>query len=427
MAGLAQLAKALGYAVGGCDHTLYSPMKEVIEGTGIAVDVGFEGQALLDFKPDVVIVGNVVRRDFSVVDVLFSSRLKYMSAPQWLAQEVLSTRRVIAISGTHGKTTVTALLVHLLKQAGFDVGYLYAGLSADGSAQAALGTHEWFILEADEYDSAFFDKRPKFMHYSPWRLLMNNLEFDHADIYSNLGAIEQQFHYLMRLLPKEGHVVASKEASMDRVLERGVWCPVTRFGAAEQADFGFELGEGIEGSQVVQVRMPQGGRWSLPSPLWGVHNAHNLTAVVALLSTMVEQLAVVLSGLSTFPGVSRRLQLIEQREGVYIYDDFAHHPTAIAAGIQALRDAHPDARLYVWLHPKSNTWKEGAHDDVLTEVLAGADGVYGVLPLPAPVQRLQQWSDFFEKVALRPGDVIVWMSNQAFPVPCHSRESGNLP
>ncbi|MFW6375023.1 MAG: UDP-N-acetylmuramate:L-alanyl-gamma-D-glutamyl-meso-diaminopimelate ligase [Guyparkeria sp.] len=368
MGSLALLAREMGYEVSGRDHAIYPPMSDQLARAGIAVETDMDAPLPEDAE---IIVGNVMRRDMPVIDQLLNGFYRFRSGPQWLGEEVLSQRFVLAVSGTHGKTTTSSMVAHILESVGMAPGFLIGGVPGGFGVSARLGETPFFVIEADEYDTAFFDKRSKFLHYRPRGLVINNLEFDHADIFPDLAAIERQFAHLLRLVPGQGKVIAPLgEPAIDRVLEQGVWSPVERLaeqpaaGAAWWQDHG-ELF--CEGESVGY----------LPDAIRGAHNRRNAMAAVALARFAGVPAVEGLAALADFGGVARRLEFKGEAGGVRVIDDFAHHPTAIEATLAAVREQMPEgARLIAVLDPRSNTMRAGVHAGRLGPALSGADRVF---------------------------------------------------
>jgi UDP-N-acetylmuramate: L-alanyl-gamma-D-glutamyl-meso-diaminopimelate ligase len=389
MGGIAQLARAAGHRVTGCDANVYPPMSTQLEAAGIALTEGY-GAEQLTLNADLWVVGNAVSRGNPLLEAILDRGLPYVSGPQWLADDILRGRWVLAVAGTHGKTTTTAMLAWILDHAGLSPGFLVGGVPQDFGVSARLAGPQadspFFVIEADEYDTAFCDKRSKFVHYRPRTVILNNLEYDHADIFPDLAAIETQFHHLVRTLPGNGLIVANAaEASLERVLARGCWTPVEWFAAgsstvrdpAAPATPGAAWqvgGDDADGSlEVLHEGRPLGRvKWGLT----GAHNRANaLAALVAArhAGVPVEQ---GLAALARFQGVKRRLEVFGSVCGVTIYDDFAHHPTAIATTVAGLRRKVGAARILAVLEPRSNTMKLGTMKERLAESLAEADRVY---------------------------------------------------
>jgi UDP-N-acetylmuramate: L-alanyl-gamma-D-glutamyl-meso-diaminopimelate ligase len=371
MGGIAAIAKAAGYRVTGCDANVYPPMSEQLRALGIELTEGFDaGQLAL--KPDVWVVGNVVTRGNPLMEAILDSGERYVSGPQWFADHVLMGKHVLAVSGTHGKTTTTAILTWILERAGLAPGFLIGGVPADFPVSARLTSKPHFVIEADEYDTAFFDKRSKFIHYRPRTAILNNIEFDHADIFDDLEAIERQFHHFVRTVPKSGKVVANgADESVKRVLAMGCWTPVDAFGVAT----GWQAGEADPAGsfEVALGGKPVGRvRWSL----LGAHNRMNALAALAAAHHVGVEPAAGIEALATFGGVRRRMQIRGEARGVTVYDDFAHHPTAIRTTLEGLRQRVGNARILAVLEPRSNTMKRGLMKDALPPSLAQADRIY---------------------------------------------------
>jgi UDP-N-acetylmuramate: L-alanyl-gamma-D-glutamyl-meso-diaminopimelate ligase len=369
MGGLAAIAAEAGHRVTGCDANVYPPMSTQLEALGIELTEGY-GAEQADIRPDLWIIGNVVTRGNPLMEAILDRGDRFMSGPEWLAQSVLHGRRVLAVAGTHGKTTVTSMIAWVLEQAGKSPGFLIGGIPDNFGISARLGDGP-FVIEADEYDTAFFDKRSKFVHYLPRIAVLNNLEFDHADIFPDLAAIETQFHHLVRIVPRAGVVVTNDaDAALRRVLTKGCWSRIEPFGTAE----GWHAEEESDGAFSVWRAEQRFGRvqWGL----LGAHNRMNGVAAVAAAQLAGVDPAVALDALERFRNVKRRMELRGAAAGVAVYDDFAHHPTAIAATIQALREKVGRARILAVLEPRSNTMKLGVMKDRLADSLAQADRVF---------------------------------------------------
>ena len=371
MGGIAAIAKSAGFRVTGCDANVYPPMSDQLRALGIELTEGF-GAEQLALRPDVWVVGNVVTRGNPLMEAILDAGERYVSGPQWFAEEVLPGKHVLAVAGTHGKTTLSAMLAWILERAGLAPGFLIGGVPNDFPVSARLTASPLFVIEADEYDTAFFDKRSKFVHYRPRTAILNNIEFDHADIFDDLAGIERQFHHFVRTVPKSGRVIANGvDESVKRVLTLGCWTPVEAFGT----DDGWQAGEpdaqgafelSIAGKPVGRVRWSQLGR----------HNRLNALAAVAAARHVGVDPAAAIEALGSFGGVRRRMQIKGQARGVTIYDDFAHHPTAIRTTIEGLRQRVGKARILAVLEPRSNTMKRGVMKDALPPSLAQADRVY---------------------------------------------------
>ncbi len=369
MAGIAALAREAGHRVTGSDANGWPPMSTQLEALGIAVMPGYEAKHLQQpggSGPDVVVVGNVITRGNPAIEYVLNEGLPYISGPEWLAANVLRDRHVLAVAGTHGKTTTTSLLAWLLEDAGLEPGFLVGGVPVNFGVSARLGRGECFVIEADEYDTAFFDKRSKFLHYRPRTAILNNLEYDHADIFPDLAAIERQFHHLIRTVPGTGRLIVNgADANLPRVLEMGCWSELDWFDdprgwTATRSAAGFD------------IALRGGSRGSARTPMAGAHNRSNALAAIAAAAHVGVEVSTALRGLESFRGIKRRLELIGVAGGVQIYDDFAHHPTAIAVTIAALRE-QGDGRILAVLEPRSNTMRLGGHADALAASLGDAD------------------------------------------------------
>ena len=384
MGGIAAIARAAGHTVTGSDRNVYPPMSTQLEALGIGLVEGYEA-AQLDPRPDVVVVGNVMRRGLPVVEALLDRGIPYASGPEWLARELLRDRWVLAVAGTHGKTTTSAMLAWILEDAGLSPGFLIGGVPGNFPVSARLGDAPFFVIEADEYDTAFFDKRAKFVHYRPRTLVLNNLEFDHADIYPDLASIERQFHHLLRMVPGSGRLlVNAREQSLARVLDMGCWSGVERFareggGVAGPAEWSVDLPAGGDGSRftVLHGQVPLGEvRWEMI----GLHNVDNALAAIGAARHAGVPPERAIEALGRFRGVRRRMELRGAAAGVKVYDDFAHHPTAIATTLEGLRRRVGGERILAVLELRSNTMRAGVHSDTLADSLRGADGTWIYAP-----------------------------------------------
>ncbi|MGB5734805.1 MAG: UDP-N-acetylmuramate:L-alanyl-gamma-D-glutamyl-meso-diaminopimelate ligase, partial [Thiohalocapsa sp.] len=373
MAGVAALAKGAGHRVTGSDANVYPPMSTQLKALGIDLIEGYDA-AQLEPAPDCVVVGNALSRGNAAVEAMLDRGIAYTSGPQWLAEHVLQDRHVIAVAGTHGKTSTASLVAWVLEEAGLSPGFLIGGVPANFDVTARVGGSPYFVVEADEYDTAFFDKRAKFVHYRPRTLVLNNLEFDHADIYADLDAIKWQFHQLLRTVPASGRIVVNGgDANLRAVISDGCWTPVETFGIGDQHDW---QGAFVDsGERHVRIgrkdAQPSETLWSLS----GSHNLENALAAVAAAASADVATADAVSALSRFSGIKRRLERTATVSDVAIYDDFAHHPTAIRRTLEGLRKRNPNRRIVIALEPRSNTMKMGVHNDTLAESLAGADFV----------------------------------------------------
>lgn len=371
MGGLALIARQLGYSVSGSDQNVYPPMSTQLQQQGIELMQGYDPKNL-DHKPDQVIIGNALSRGNPEVEAVLNRGIPYLSGPQWLAEAVLQNRWVLGVSGTHGKTTTTSMLAWILEYNGFAPGFLIGGVANNFGVSARLGESDFFVIEADEYDSAFFDKRSKFIHYRPRTAILNNLEFDHADIFDNLDAIKKQFHYFVRTIPSEGLIIAPQnDQNLDDVLNLGCWTPVVRTGIGDHSLWKAELNreDGSDFNVFYQGEKQGQLSWSLT----GCHNVSNaLSAIVAARHVGIEPLAA-LEALRQFKNVKRRLEVIHQTENITVYDDFAHHPTAIATTLDGLRKKVGNETIIAVVEPRSNTMRMGVHTESLAASLEIAD------------------------------------------------------
>ncbi len=433
MGGIAAIAKAAGHRVTGSDRNVYPPMSTQLAALGIEVVEGFDARQLSP-APDVVVVGNVMTRGQPVIEALLESRIPYASGPEWLSREVLRDRWVLAVAGTHGKTTTSSLLAWILEYAGLSPGFLIGGVPGNFDTSARLGAAPFFVIEADEYDTAFFDKRAKFVHYRPRTVVLNNLEFDHADIYPDIAAIQRQFHHLLRIVPGTGLVVCNAaDERLAATLAMGCWTPREGFsmhGAAVSAELPArwqarrdETGAGF--TVLEDGRVAGDVRWDV----LGDHNVDNALAAIAAARHAGVPVGVACAALGEFRGVKRRMELRGTAAGVSVYDDFAHHPTAIETTIAGLRRKVGGARILAVLEPRSNTMKLGVHRDTLAPSLAGADATWLYAPpdlgwdagavVAALGSRARLAGDIDALVrdlvaAARPGDQILVMSNGGF-------------
>ena len=379
MGGIAAIARQAGHRVTGCDANVYPPMSTQLEAQGIELIEGFSPDQLLQFEtmPDLFVIGNVVSRGNPLMEAILNQGLPYTSGPQWLGEQVLFGRHVLAVAGTHGKTTTSAMLAWILEFNNYKPGYLIGGVPLNFTVSARLGESKYFVIEADEYDTAFFDKRSKFVHYRPRTALLNNLEFDHADIFADLAAIETQFHHLVRTVPANGLVVVNgEEPALERVIARGAWAPVEKFGQDKhnawslisQKDDGFIVMQ--DGKDVATVT------WAPGSGVMGRHNQLNALAAIASANHIGISPANAARALAEFKNVKRRLEMIGMANGVTVYDDFAHHPSAIVTTIDGLRRHVGQSRILAVLEPRSNTMKLGVMKAQLPNSLEAADKIF---------------------------------------------------
>ena len=381
MGGIAAIAKAAGHKVTGSDRNVYPPMSTQLRALGIELVEGFEA-AQLDLAPDVVVVGNVMTRGVPVVEALLDRGLPFASGPEWLAREVLKDRWVIAVAGTHGKTTTTSLVAWLLEYAGLAPGFLIGGVPANFDTSARLGAAPFFVIEADEYDTAFFDKRAKFVHYHPRTLVLNNLEFDHADIYPDIAAIQRQFHHLVRTVPGSGSIIWNAgDERLAQTLKMGCWTPLQGFSATAGVKSQWSAGSsGAADFSRFEVIESGRSRGTVEWELMGAHNMENALAAIAAAHHAGVPVATAIEALRTFKGIARRMQLRGEVQGIRVYDDFAHHPTAIATTVDGLRRRVGRGRILAVLELRSNTMRMGVHSELIAPSLAAADQVYIFTP-----------------------------------------------
>ena len=441
MGGIAAIARQAGHEVTGCDANVYPPMSTQLEAQGIKLIEGYSPDQLRQFKskPDLFLIGNVVSRGNPLLEEILNQGLAYTSGPQWLGDHVLSGQHVMAVAGTHGKTTTTAMLTWILEFNQQSPGYLIGGVPLNFTVSARLGKGSYFVIEADEYDTAFFDKRSKFVHYRPHTAILNNLEFDHADIFPDLAAIETQFHHLVRTIPQKGLVITNAmEQSLERVIERGCWSPLERFGE-KIGDWSMEDLPNTDGKSGADFAVLQRGQkcaevhWAGNSGVMGKHNQMNALAAIAAANHIGIHPENAAKALAEFKNVKRRLELIGIKNHIHVYDDFAHHPTAIATTLDGLRKQVGKARILAVLEPRSNTMKLGVMKSQLPNSLRSADLVFAygavsgkdalgwdlqeaITPLGVRGKSFQDLSRLVESIgtAAKPGDHILVMSNGGF-------------
>ncbi|MDR0528897.1 MAG: UDP-N-acetylmuramate:L-alanyl-gamma-D-glutamyl-meso-diaminopimelate ligase [Zoogloeaceae bacterium] len=423
MGGLARLALEAGHAVSGCDAAVYPPMSEQLRADGVALTEGYDPKTL-ETPADLYVIGNALSRGNPLLEAILDRGLPYVSGPQWLAEHILQGRHVLGVAGTHGKTTTASMLAWILEKNGLCPGFLIGGVLRNFGVSARLGRAPFFVIEADEYDTAFCDKRSKFIHYRPRTLILNNLEYDHADIFSDLAAIERQFHHLVRTLPASGLIVCNRqEESLARVLARGCWTRVEYFNDPEGIRAEGEDADGF--LRIVEGGAPIGeARWDLI----GAHNRQNAAAALLAARHVGVPFADGLAALTDFQNVRRRMEIRGKAAGVTVYDDFAHHPTAIAATLDGLRRKVGDARVFAVLEPRSNTMREGVLKDRLAESLAQADLIFcyaanlgwdaaeSLAPLQERARVFEDLERMVEEIAVasRSGDHVLVMSNGGF-------------
>lgn len=371
MGGLALLARAAGHKVTGCDANVYPPMSTMLAEQGISLIEGFDS-AQLNLNPDIFVIGNALSRGNPLIEAILEKGASYTSGPQWLAEHILLNRWVLAVAGTHGKTTTSALLAWILEYAGMEPGFLIGGMPMNFGISARLGASAFFVIEADEYDTAFFDKRSKFVHYRPRTAILNNLEFDHADIFSDITAIETQFHHLVRTVPASGRlIINASQLSLDRVLARGCWSEQERFTANGQWQIG-----ALQNENRFEILFHGKHQGWLNNNLTGAHNRDNMLAAIAAARHVGVPPSISIEALASFKNVKRRMEIRGVVGDITVYDDFAHHPTAIAATIEGLRQKVGNRRILAVLEPRSNTMKAGAIKAALPQSLAQADLVF---------------------------------------------------
>jgi UDP-N-acetylmuramate: L-alanyl-gamma-D-glutamyl-meso-diaminopimelate ligase len=378
MAGLASLAKEKGHAVSGTDLSIYPPMSDILAGMDIKV---FDSYSANNFreKPDLVLIGNALTRGNECVEFVLTNDIPYMSGPEWLQKEVLPGRHVIAVSGTHGKTTVTSMIAWILENSGLSPGFLIGGVPGNFNVSARLGESKYFVIEADEYDTAFFDKRSKFVHYRPRTLVINNLEFDHADIFEDLEAIKKQFHHLIRAMPAEATIIYSEHAqTIKDTVKMGCWSEVRTFGV--DGDCEWKTNGGNDASKEITIIDKDGKELKTECSIFGKHNTENMVAAMCAVASLAENIESGLSAMVKFKNVRRRLEFYGEHNGVHVFDDFAHHPTAIKAAINAVKSLPGERRLLAIVEFRSNSLIMGANRHHLANALENADEVFILLP-----------------------------------------------
>ena len=426
MGGVALLARRAGHEVTGADQHTYPPMSSLLEKEGIVLHEGYSEEPMHD-APDLVIIGNALSRGNPAVEYVLNQGLNFTSGPRWLGENYLRNRKVIAVAGTHGKTSTSAMLVWILEFAGLNPGFLIGGVPQDFNVSAREGSG-FFVVEADEYDTAFFDKRSKFVHYRPQVAILNNLEYDHADIFPNLAAIETQFHHLIRTIPGNGTIISNgADSNLERVLAKGCWSHLQRFSFDGKHDWQVEMIK-PDGSEL-HFRHQQQDIATLNWGHSGRHNAMNACTAIAAAVAVGVPAATAIEALASFSGVKRRLELIAQAQDIHVYDDFAHHPTAIRLTLEGLRRKVGNARILVALEPRSNTMRAGVHANELGPALIAADLVWlktgdgidwdpqvALAPLEGRGKIVTRVDDMLQQMinSVKPGDHVVFMSNGGF-------------
>ncbi|MDV6341746.1 UDP-N-acetylmuramate:L-alanyl-gamma-D-glutamyl-meso-diaminopimelate ligase [Nitrosomonas sp. Is35] len=422
MGGIAAIARESGHTVTGCDQDVYPPMSTQLESQGIELIAGYSPEQIR-LQPDIFVIGNVVTRGNPLMEEILNRNLPYISGPQWLSENILRHRWVLAVSGTHGKTTTSSMLAWILDYAGLNPGFLIGGIPENFGISARIGnTSPFFVIEADEYDTAFFDKRSKFVHYHPKTAILNNLEFDHADIFTDLSAIERQFHHFVRVIPNNGLIVANgQDPNLKHVLKQGCWTPVEEFGT----ESGWHTK--TQTNNMIDIYCNETFHGSLQWDLLGEHNRMNaLAALIAARHTGIP-VNIGIEALAQFKNVKRRMEKRGTVNGISVYDDFAHHPTAIQTTIEGLRTHTGKARIIAVLEPRSNTMKMGVWKDSLAKSLSEADQVLcftrdahwakdAMLPLHNKARCVDDLNQLVQAIATiaAPGDHILIMSNGGF-------------
>lgn len=423
MGGIAQIAKQMGIEVSGCDANVYPPMSDQLISAGVRLFDGYGPEQIND-SIDVYVIGNAISRGNPLLEAILNKGLPYTSGPQWLSENILQKKHVLAVAGTHGKTTTTSMLTWILQYAGLNPSFLVGGVPQNFGASARLTDSKSFVIEADEYDTAFFDKRSKFVHYRPRTAILNNLEYDHADIFPDVASIQRQFHHLVRTIPSHGKVIYNHESETLRaVLEMGVWTPCESFGSQTGSDWR------VDESDPYRVFCGPEELGLLTLPMAGRHNRLNALAAIAAASDIGVPVEKSLEALKNFTGVKRRMELKGEVHNIKVIDDFAHHPTAIAETIKAVKSNYPSSRILAVLEPRSNTMKLGSMKQLLAGSLDGADKVFcyqgpsvqwDVAEALSPIAKKSKVFKSIEPLVLacaeeaKEGDVILVMSNGGF-------------
>ncbi len=425
MGSLAVIAKQMGYQVSGCDQQVYPPMSTYLESQGINILPGFEEAYLKEIEADMIIVGNVAKRGMPIIEALLNSTLPYTSGPQWLYEHVLRKRWVLAVAGTHGKTSTASMLTWILSYADMQPGFLIGGLANNLGISSDLGKSDFFVIEADEYDSAFFDKRSKFVHYHPRTLVLNNLEFDHADIFENIAAIQKQFHHLIRCIPSGGLIIDhAADQNLQQAIDQGCWTPRQSLGIDWQVEV--LKRDSSQFDVYFQDELQGQVNWRLI----GEHNVNNALAAIAAARHVGVQPQIAIKALDQFAGIKRRLEIRGQVNNVTVYDDFAHHPTAIETTLKGLRHhVNGQGRILAVVEPRSNTMRMGENKKHLQQALDQADEIFVYEPQglnwdmhahlsrqQSPLTICQNIEQLLEKIkhSAKPHDHVVIMSNGGF-------------
>jgi UDP-N-acetylmuramate: L-alanyl-gamma-D-glutamyl-meso-diaminopimelate ligase len=431
MGGLALLAHRAGHQVSGADQHTYPPMSTLLEKEGIILHEGYSEEPMHE-APDLVIIGNALSRGNPAVEYALNAGLNFTSGPRWLGENYLRGRKVIAVAGTHGKTTTSSMLAWILEYAGLNPGFLIGGVPLNFNVSAREGS-DYFVVEADEYDTAFFDKRSKFVHYRPQVAILNNLEYDHADIFADLAAIETQFHHLIRTIPGNGTIISNgADASLERVLARGCWSKLQRFSFDDKNDWQVEMLK--PDASELRFSFEHEVLGTLEWDQCGRHNAMNACTAIAAAVAEGVSASTAIEALKSFKGVKRRLEMIAGARDIHVYDDFAHHPTAIRLTLEGLRRKVGNARILVALEPRSNTMRAGVHADELGPALMAADYVWlktgegidwdpqvALAPLEGRCKIITRVDDMLQQLqsSLNPGDHVIFMSNGGFEAAPH--------
>ena len=438
MGGIAAIARQAGHQVTGCDANVYPPMSTQLEASGISLIEGFAADQL-SLKPDLFVIGNVVSRGNPLMEAILNAGLPYVSGPQWLGEQILQHHHVLSVAGTHGKTTTTAMLTWILEASGLSPSYLIGGVPNNFDVSARIGQSKsprpLFVIEADEYDTAFFDKRSKFVHYRSSTAILNNLEFDHADIFADLAAIQTQFHHLVRTVPAQGRLIVNgDESALQEVMQKGAWSPIEYFGnQGQDSTWSFE---GLENDNFIVKKLGEPVakvEWDILANVAGRHNQMNALAAIAAAQHVGVSPETSAKALGNFKNVKRRLELVGKVNDIAVYDDFAHHPTAIATTIDGLRRRIGSQRLIAVLEPRSNTMKLGVMKQQLPDSLAQADLVFAygakegksalgwdlqeaMMPMGQKAKAFDQLDTLVNAIQAiaQPGDHILVMSNGGF-------------